>query len=225
MRVLVVEDSPLLGQFLERGLQQEGHAPLLVRNLRDARRAIEDGEIEAMIVDRKLPDGDGLRLVQELREQGSKVLVIMLTGMNDPEDRLDGLRGGADDYLGKPFSFEELMLRLNRLVYRYASTNGIVVGHLHIDPLGHQVLKSGESIQLTAKEFALLLVLATHQNRAVSASQLLAQVWGLDEPESIDRVHVYILRLRKKIGEDFIRTVRGVGYVLEAPAGSGDSKA
>lgn len=218
MRVLIVEDSPLLGQFLERGLQQEGHAPLLVRNIEDAREALQSREIDAMIVDRKLPDGDGLKLLQELREQDSRVLVIMLTGMNDPENRLEGLRQGADDYLGKPFSFEELMLRLNRLVYRSASTNGIVIGDLHIDPSGHQVLKNSESINLTAKEFALLLVLATHQNRAVSASQLLAQVWGLDEPESIDRVHVYILRLRKKIGEDYIRTVRGIGYVLERPS-------
>jgi two-component system OmpR family response regulator len=216
MRVLVVEDSPLLGQFLERGLQQEGHAPLLVRNLTDARAALESHEIDALVLDRKLPDGDGIDLLTELREAQSKVLVIMLTGQNDPENRLEGLREGADDYLGKPFSFEELMLRLNRLVYRYASTHGIVVGDLQIDPSGHQVQKKGETLNLTAKEFALLLVLATNQNQVVSASQLLAQVWGLDELDFIDRVHVYILRLRKKIGEDYIRTVRGVGYVLEA---------
>jgi len=217
MRVLVVEDSPLLGQFLERGLKQEGHAPMLVRTLSEAGLALEDGVFDAMIVDRNLPDGDGLQLLRELREQDSKVLVIVLTGMNEPSDRLEGLRDGADDYLGKPFTFEELMLRLNRLVYRSASTNGIVVGDLYIDPSGHQVQKSGENINLTAKEFSLLLVLATQQNRVISASQILAQVWGLDEPESIDRVHVYILRLRKKIGDEFIRTVRGVGYVLEAP--------
>jgi DNA-binding response OmpR family regulator len=218
MRVLIVEDSPLLGQFLERGLQQEGHASRLVRNLKDARTALEDGEVDAMILDRMLPDGDGLKLVQELREQRSSVLIIMLTGMNEAEHRLEGLREGADDYLGKPFTFEELMLRLNRLVYRFASTHGLVVGPLHIDPSGHQVQKDGVPINLTAKEFALLLVLATHQNRVVSASQLLAQVWGLDEAESIDRVHVFILRLRKKIGDGFIRTVRGVGYVLESPS-------
>lgn len=217
MRVLVVEDSPLLGQFLERGLKQEGHAPMLVRTLSEAGLALEDGVFDAMIVDRNLPDGDGLQLLRELREQDSKVLVIVLTGMNEPSDRLEGLRDGADDYLGKPFTFEELMLRLNRLVYRSASTNGIVVGDLYIDPSGHQVQKAGENINLTAKEFSLLLVLATQQNRVISASQILAQVWGLDEPESIDRVHVYILRLRKKIGDEFIRTVRGVGYVLEAP--------
>jgi len=217
MRVLVVEDSPLLGQFLERGLKQEGHAPMLVRTLAEAGSALEEGDFDAMIVDRNLPDGDGLQLLREMREQDSKVLVIVLTGMNEPADRLEGLRDGADDYLGKPFTFEELMLRLNRLVYRSASTNGIVVGDLYIDPSGHQVQKNGENINLTAKEFSVLLVLATHQNRVISASQILAQVWGLDEPESIDRVHVYMLRLRKKIGDEFIRTVRGVGYVLESP--------
>ena len=217
MRVLVVEDSPLLGQFLERGLKQEGHAPMLVRTLAEADLALEEGDFDAMIVDRNLPDGDGLQLLREMREQDSKVLVIVLTGMNEPADRLEGLRDGADDYLGKPFTFEELMLRLNRLVYRSASTNGIVVGNLYIDPSGHQVQKNGENINLTAKEFSVLLVLATHQNRVISASQILAQVWGLDEPESIDRVHVYMLRLRKKIGDEFIRTVRGVGYVLESP--------
>ena len=217
MRILVVEDSPLLGQFLERGLKQEGHAPTLVRTLSEAGLALEEGVFDAMIVDRNLPDGDGLQLLREMREQDSKVLVIVLTGMNEPDDRLEGLRDGADDYLGKPFTFEELMLRLNRLVYRSASTNGIVIGDLYIDPSGHLVQKNGENLNLTAKEFSLLLVLATHQNRVISASQILAQVWGLDEPESIDRVHVYILRLRKKIGDEFIRTVRGVGYVLEAP--------
>ena len=102
-------------------------------------------------------------------------------------------------------------------MYRHASTNGIEVGDLKIDPLGHQVVKEANPINLTAKEFALLLVMATNLNRIVSASQLLAQVWGIDEAHSIDRVHVYILRLRKKIGEEYIRTVRGVGYVLEAP--------
>ena len=217
MRVLIVEDSPLLGQFLERGLQQEGHSSILTRSLADAREALEDHVFEAMVLDRMLPDGDGISLVQELREQGSSILVIMLTGMNEPENRLEGLREGADDYLGKPFTFEELILRLNRLVYRHASTNGIEVGALKIDPLGHQVVKEANPINLTAKEFALLLVMATNLNRIVSASQLLAQVWGIDEAHSIDRVHVYILRLRKKIGEEYIRTVRGVGYVLEAP--------
>ena len=108
-----------------------------------------------MVLDRMLPDGDGIQLVQELREQNSTLLVIMLTGMNQPENRLEGLREGADDYLGKPFTFEELILRLNRLVYRHASTNGIVVGSLKIDPLGHQVEKDQEPINLTAKEFAL----------------------------------------------------------------------
>ena len=217
MRVLIVEDSPLLGQFLKQGLQQEGHSSRLVQNLSDARSALEEGEIDAMILDRMLPDGDGLKLAQELRTQKSSVLIIMLTGMNEPEHRLEGLREGVDDYLGKPFTFEELILRLNRLVYRFASTHGLVIGPLHIDPAGHRVLKNDTLINLTAKEFSLLLVLATHQNRVVSPTQLLAQVWGLDEPEAIDRVHVFILRLRKKIGEGFIRTVRGVGYVLEAP--------
>ena len=217
MRVIIVEDSPLLGQFLEKGLKQEGHSALLVRNLEDARTALMEHEFEAMVLDRMLPDGDGLQLVQELREQNSPLLVIMLTGMNQPENRLEGLREGADDYLGKPFTFEELILRLNRLVYRHASTNGIVVGSLKIDPLGHQVEKDQEPINLTAKEFALLLVLATNLRRVVSPSQLLAQVWGLDEVHATDRVHVYILRLRKKIGEDYIRTVRGVGYILEDP--------
>lgn len=218
MRVIVVEDSPLLGQFLEKGLKQEGHSALLVRSLDDARMALEDREFDAMVLDRMLPDGDGIQLVQELREQNSTLLVIMLTGMNQPENRLEGLREGADDYLGKPFTFEELILRLNRLVYRHASTNGIVVGSLKIDPLGHQVEKDQEPINLTAKEFALLLVLATNLRRVVSPAQLLAQVWGLDEVNATDRVHVYILRLRKKIGEDYIRTVRGVGYILEDPA-------
>ena len=160
MRVIIVEDSPLLGQFIEKGLKQEGHSPVLVRSLDDARCALEESEFDAMVLDRMLPDGDGLQLVQELREQNSTLLVIMLTGMNQPENRLEGLREGADDYLGKPFTFEELVLRLNRLVYRHASTNGIVVGSLKIDPLGHQVEKDTEPINLTAKEFALLLAKA-----------------------------------------------------------------
>ncbi len=217
MRILIIEDSPLLGQFLQKGLAQEGHLADWSITIEDATEKFWGSNFDAIIVDRRLPDGDGLDFVREIRAKNSSTIVIMLTSMNEPESRLEGLQAGADDYLGKPFSFGELVFRLNRLVYKHASTHGINIGNLRIDPSGHRAWLNNSPVNLTAKEFSLLLVLASSTGRVVGGTQLLAQVWGEHEQDSIDKVHVYMNRLRKKIGKEMITTVRGLGYILDCP--------
>lgn len=218
MRILVIEDSPLLGQFLQKGLSQEGHIAVLSKTIDDAAEKFWGGDFDAIVADRRLPDGDGLDFVKDVRADGADTIIIMLTSMNEPESRLEGLQAGADDYIGKPFSFGELVFRLNRLVYKHASTHGIRIGNLRIDPTGHRAWLNDSPVNLTAKEFSLLLVLASSTGRIVKGTQLLAQVWGEHEPDSLDKVHVFINRLRNKIGKELITTVRGLGYILDSPA-------
>jgi DNA-binding response OmpR family regulator len=222
MRILIIEDSPLLGQFLQKGLSQEGHLAVWSKTIEDANEKFWANSFDAIVADRRLPDGDGLDFVKAIRADGASTIIIMLTSMNEPESRLEGLQAGADDYIGKPFSFGELVFRLNRLVYKHASTHGIKIGPLRIDPTGHRAWLHDKPINLTAKEFSLLLVLASSTGRVVDGAQLLAQVWGEHEQDSLDKVHVFINRLRKKIGKEMITTVRGLGYILDSPTKEGE---
>jgi DNA-binding response OmpR family regulator len=217
MRILIIEDYPLLGQFLQKGLDQEGHVTVWSKTIEDALEQFWSNNFDAVIADRRLPDGDGLDFVKVIREEKAGTIIIMLTSMNEPESRLEGLQAGADDYIGKPFSFGELVFRLNRLVYKHASTHGIKIGKLRIDPSGHRAWINDSPVNLTAKEFSILLVLASKTGRVVEGTQLLAQVWGEHEQDSLDKVHVFINRLRKKIGKEMITTVRGLGYILDSP--------
>jgi len=217
MRILIIEDSPLLGQFLQKGLTQEGHFTAWSKTIEDAEKQLWNTNFDAIVADRRLPDGDGLDFVRKIRSEDATTIIIMLTSMNEPESRLEGLQAGADDYLGKPFSFGELVFRLNRLVYKHASVHGINIGLLRIDPTGHRAWLDNKPLEITAKEFSLLLVLASSTGRVVGGAQLLAQVWGEHEQDSLDKVHVFINRLRNKIGKEMITTVRGLGYILDDP--------
>lgn len=220
MRILIVEDNPDLGTNLQKGLREHGYAVDLARDYKSGRRLAMAGHYDLLILDRMLPGGDGLNLLQELRGQDVTVPAIFLTARGDVDERVRGLRAGADDYLAKPFSFAELLARIQVVLRRGAdSTSRILkVADLQLDPLTHTVERAGRIIDLTAKQFMLLHYLMSHAGRVVTRSMLLEHVWNFEFDGGSNVIDVHINRLRNKIDRDFekplIRTLRGVGYVL-----------
>lgn len=215
MHILVVEDAPHVRQFLLAGLRAEGHELSPAGDLAEARAALDRGGVEFLIIDRMLPDGDGLDLVRALRREGRRLPTICLTGRDRVDERVEGLRSGVDDYLVKPFSFEELLARIDAVRRRSGVAATLELGPLDIDPAGRTVLLRGASIELTAREFDLLLVLARHEGQVMSRNRLLDQVWGVQHDPRTNVVDVYVRYLRGKLGPGLIHTVRGVGYVLD----------
>jgi two-component system OmpR family response regulator len=227
MRLLLVEDDAKLVRALERGLEREGYAIDIARDGHQALRQAGAREYDAIVLDVMLPGPDGFAVCETLRLRGSRTPVLMLTARVDVRDRIRGLNGGADDYLVKPFDFGELVARLRALTRRSPAAParaqagaGISVGDLHIDPERYIATRAGISVELSARELAVLQCLARHPGRVVSRSELLEEVWGADYDRSSNLVDVYVGYLRKKLerpsGRRLIRTVRGTGFVLES---------
>jgi two-component system OmpR family response regulator len=221
MRILLVEDDRKIGQFLERGLREEGHRVTLVTDLAAARARVDDDDAwDVWIVDRMLPDGDGLSLIREARRGGNHTPALCLTARDRVDERVEGLTGGADDYVLKPFAFEELLARLAAVTRRRGGGERIEVADLSIDPAGRRVFRAGTEIKLTAREFELLKYLAERPGRVVTRTRLLEAVWDTSHDPGTNVVDVYVSYLRAKIDKGFdpplLHTVRGVGYVLEA---------
>jgi DNA-binding response OmpR family regulator len=222
MRILILEDDPRISSFLCKGLKEEGHVVDVATEIAAAKKQISEHPPELLLVDRMLPDGDGLSLVRELRRCGSRTPAICLTARDRVADRVEGLNGGADDYLIKPFSFEELLARMAAVMRRGGSPEGVLqVGDLVIDPERHRATRQGKDLQLTSQEFALLRYLAEHQGKVLSRTRLLENVWDMHHDPGTNVVDVYVSYLRAKVDKGFettlIHTVRGVGYMLEAP--------
>jgi DNA-binding response OmpR family regulator len=220
VRILLVEDDPRIGRFLERGLREEGNHVTLVTDLAQARTKVEE-DWDVWVVDRMLPDGDGLTLVREARRAGNRTPALCLTARDRVDERVEGLHGGADDYILKPFSFEELLARIAAVTRRTrAHPEELVVADLLIDLAGHRVHRGEAEIKLTAREFELLRYLAERPGRVVSRTRLLEAVWDTSHDPGTNVVDVYVSYLRAKIDKGFepplLHTVRGVGYVLEA---------
>jgi len=222
MRVLIIEDNPKIAGFLERGLTAEGHRVDVTHDLASARAALSADEYDLMLVDRMLPDGDGLALVRELRRARDRTPAICLTARDRVEERVEGLYGGADDYLVKPFEFEELLARVAAVTRRAPEADRMVVGDLVIDVAGRRVYRAEQELSLTAQEFALLRYLAENAGRVLSRTRILDAVWGVTHDPRTNVVDVYISYLRAKVDKGFdrplIHTVRGAGYVLEEQA-------
>jgi DNA-binding response OmpR family regulator len=218
--VLLVEDDARIASFVRRGLEAEGYRVDLAVSGGDALALAEANRYPLVILDRMLPGPDGIGVCRALRASGSDSMILMLTAKDTLQDKLEGLNSGADDYLTKPFAFDELLARLNALLRRGRRDEGgagvLRVGDLTLDPAGHIVTRGARRIELTAKEFALLHYLMQNAGKLVSRAKLLSNVWGYSFEPGTKVVDVYIRYLRKKIDEGetrpLIHTVRGYGY-------------
>ena len=235
INILVVEDDVRVSDFLNRGLRAEGYRVQVASNGDDgllmarelAQQTISNGEAGIILMDVMLPGMSGLDVCQSLRATGVSLPILMLTAMGTLEDRITGLRLGADDYLAKPFAFEELLARIEALTRRAKQLKPslptkLVVADLVLDLDTMRVTRNGNLIPLTSKELAVLELLMSAPGRLYSRERILANVWGVNEDPLTNIVDVYIRRLRSKLDEGYsvalIHTQRGLGYRLEAPA-------
>jgi two-component system OmpR family response regulator len=223
MRLLIVEDDSKLAGSLARGLRGEGYAVDVASSGEDAITQARVYDYDVVILDVMIPPPDGVDVCRALREGGRWAPVLMLTARDGVGDRIRGLDAGADDYLVKPFDYGELIARLRALVRRGAPERPsvLVVDDLEVDPAAHTVTRAGQAVELTAREFALLEFLMRREGEVVSRTELLEHVWDQNFAGSTNIVDVYVSYLRRKLevpfGRPLIRTVRGVGYVLEQP--------
>ncbi|MFJ8912732.1 response regulator transcription factor [Amycolatopsis sp. NPDC102389] len=214
--VLVVEDSARIGAFVEKGLRAQGFATRWVKTGSEGLTEALTGAHDLVVLDLGLPDLDGADLLRALRAAGRTVPVIILTARDSVVDRVAGLSGGADDYLAKPFAFEELLARIRLRLRGNPEAEPAVLraGDLSLDLRTRRVSVAGEEKDLTAREFALLETLLRNRGQVLSREQLLGGVWGFDFDPGSNVVDVYIRYLRGKIGAERIETVRGMGYRL-----------
>lgn len=222
MRILVVEDDRKLAHYLKRGLAEQGHVVDVELNGIDGLHFALENQYDLLVLDLRLPGIDGFELLMALRVH-KQTPVIVLTALDRVEDRVRGLRAGADDYLTKPFAFSELLARIHAVTRRggHAGAQGapMSVGDLELDSVGRRVRRGGRQLDLTAREFALLYVLLRHRGEVLSRTELAAQVWDMEFNGDSNVVEVAIRRLRSKLDEPYaeklLHTVRGAGYVLE----------
>ena len=223
-RVLVVDDEHNLTELLSMALRYEGWEVKSAGSGMAAVRAAREFEPDAVALDMMLPDMDGLEVLRRMREHNDRIPVLFLTARDAVEDRIAGLTAGGDDYVTKPFSLEEVVARLRALMRRTAvmatqdEDSTLVVGDLSLDEDSHEVIRGGDTINLTATEFELLRYLMRNPKRVLSKAQILDRVWNYDFGGQANVVELYISYLRKKVDagrEPMIHTMRGVGYVLK----------
>jgi two-component system response regulator QseB len=219
MRILLVEDDAALGQATQAALRLEGYAVDWLRDGQHADDALRSDSFDAVVLDLGLPRKDGLDVLSALRSRGDSTPVLCLTARDTLQDRVTGLDRGADDYLIKPFDLDELSARLRALMRRSAgrAVNWVECGALRMDVAGHQVQLDGQAVDLSAREFAILTTLLESAGRVVSRERLEDSLYGWDQEISSNALEVHIHHLRKKLGSDWIQTVRGAGYRLQAP--------
>lgn len=222
MRILVVEDEPKVARFIERGLREEHYAVDVARDGEAGADLALLHDYDLVILDVMLPRKDGFAVLRELRAAGRGCRVLMLTARDGVRDRVRGLDGGADDYLVKPFAFEELLARVRALLRRKADEPLVLrAGDLEVDVKARKASRGGKALVLGAKEFAVLEYLLRHQGEVVSRTELSEHVWDMRFDSMTNVIDVTLYHLRRKVDRGFprplIRTVRGAGYVLEAP--------
>ena len=216
MRLLLVEDDPMIGKSIHQALRQDGYSVDWVRDGQSAEAAAAQTPYDLVLLDLGLPRKGGLDVLAELRRRRNPVPVLVLTARDAVADRVKGLDTGADDYLVKPFDLDELGARIRALLRRQAGRAEPVVEHgpLTLDPASHEVLLNGAPVSLTAREFALLRALLAQPGAPLSRAQLEERIYGWGEEVESNAVEVHIHALRRKLGADWIRNVRGVGYMV-----------
>lgn len=218
MRVLIVEDDPILADGLSVGLRLHGVSAEVVGSCADGRHALSAGGFDAIVLDIMLPDGSGLDLLAELRAADERRPILLLTALDETQDRIAGLDRGADDYLGKPFDLDELAARLRAIARRAEGRAAatIEVAGLTLDPALHSVHRNGYLISVTRREFAILGALAERPGVIRSRSELEERLYGWQEDIESNAIEVHIHNLRQKLGRSLIETVRGLGYRLRS---------
>jgi DNA-binding response OmpR family regulator len=219
-RILIAEDEPRIASFLEKGLQANGFTTTVIEDGRDALDLADSDDFDLLILDVGLPGRDGFSVLRELRARGRRLPVVILTARDSVEDTVAGLEGGADDYIPKPFRFEELLARVRaRLREDHVPEPTILhVGEASLDLRTRRLRVGDRTVELTAREFAMADMFFRHPGQVLSREQLLSHVWGYDYDPGSNVVEVYIRYLRQKLGEPWITTVRGMGYRLEQAA-------
>jgi len=224
MRILLIEDELKVSEFIRRGLTEEGYQVVVAADGEEGAFEAGQGEFDVVILDVMLPKKDGFAVLTELRGSGNTVPVIMLTALGEVDDRVRGLEAGADDYLPKPFSFDELLARIQALMRRSQSiqaTAPLTIADLTLDPVSRRVTRARQEIKLTAKEYGLLFHFMQNPGKVLSRARLTEHVWGGTEESFTNVVDVYVNYLRKKIDKGFeprlIHTVRFAEYVLRLP--------
>ncbi|MCH9675598.1 MAG: response regulator transcription factor [Gammaproteobacteria bacterium] len=224
MRVLLVEDDPEVGSFVEKGLDEQGYTVDRASDGKQGLLLAATESYDALILDRMLPNLDGLTILKTLRASGNETPVLILSALGEVEDRVDGLRAGSDDYLPKPFAFSELSARLEALLRRPRNAveeTTLRVADLEMDLLGREVRRQGEEIALQPREFRLLEYLMRNAGRVVTRTMLLEHVWDYHFDPQTNVIDVHISRLRAKVDKRFepklLHTVRGAGYIMREP--------
>ena len=215
-RILIAEDEPRLASFLEKGLRAQGFATTVVSDGTAASAIARDEEFDLLVLDLGLPGKPGADVLRDMRLAGNRMPVLILTARDDLDTTVAGLEGGADDYVTKPFRFEELLARI-RARLREQPTPEVTVleaGGVTLDMRTRRASVEGRTIELSAREYTMLEVLMRHAGQVLSREQLLSHVWGYDHDPGSNVVDVYVGYLRKKLGPDVIETARGMGYRL-----------
>ncbi|NEQ19256.1 MAG: response regulator transcription factor [Microcoleus sp. SIO2G3] len=218
-QILIAEDEPRIAAFLEKGLRASGFTTAVAKDGHEASSMAQSGEFDLLILDIGLPGKDGWMVLEELRGQGEQLPIIILSARDEVSDKVAGFEGGADDYVTKPFRFEELLARVrarlrdNRLPKRQEEMV-LKAGNIVVDLLRRQVWIGDRLVKLSAREFTLAETFVRHPGQVMSREQLLSQVWGYDYDPGSNVVDVCVGYLRKKLGHDYIETVRGMGYRL-----------
>ena len=217
MRVLLVEDDPLLGDGVQKSLGHLGFTVDWLRDGKQAEHALASEKYAAVVLDLGLPQRDGFTLLHTAREGGLRTPVLILTARDTTPDKLKGFSLGADDYVVKPVDMEELAARLHALIRRSGghATARLRIGAIEIDSAAHQAWREGEPVELSAREFAILVQLMQNAGRVLTRAQLEESLYGWGDSVESNTIEVFIHHLRKKLGADFIRTLRGIGYSVE----------
>lgn len=222
-RILIAEDEPGISSFLKKGLDAAGYSTLVVEDGRTAASAARDRDFDLMILDLGLPYLDGQEVLTEVRARGERMPVIILTARSGVADTVAGLERGADDYMTKPFSFEELLARVKARLRDQGSAEQteLEADDVVLNLRSRRALVDGREIELSSKEFVMAEMFFRHPGQVLSRQQLLSNVWGYDFDPGSNVVDVYVGYLRRKLGKDLIETVRGAGYRLNVTSSAG----